>query len=75
VKESDRRRRLGLGGELDERESPGPPGLAIRGQVDLDDVAGLGEERSESVRGGVEGEIPDEDAGCDGWFPPVSFRV
>jgi hypothetical protein len=40
VKELDRR--FGLGGELDEREPPGPPGLAIRGQVHLDDAARFG---------------------------------
>jgi hypothetical protein len=73
VKEPDRRGGLGLGGELDEREPPRPPGLAIRGQVDFDDAARLGEECGQSIRGGAEGEIPDEDAGCDGWFPPVSF--
>jgi hypothetical protein len=66
VKELDRRGGLGLGGELNEREPPGPPGLAIRGQVDLDDAACLGQERGQSIRGGAEGEIPDEDAGCDG---------
>ena len=43
VKELDCRGGLGLGGELNERESPGPPGLAIRGQIDLDDIASLGE--------------------------------
>jgi hypothetical protein len=43
VKELDRRGSLGLGGELNERESPGPPGLAIRRQMDLDDTARLGE--------------------------------
>ena len=43
VKELDRRGRLGLGGELDEREPSGPPGLAIRRQVDLDDAASLGQ--------------------------------
>jgi hypothetical protein len=72
VKELDRRGRLGLGGELDEREPPGPPGLAIRGQVDFDDVASLGQERGQSIHGRAEGEIPDEDAGCDGWVPPVT---
>jgi hypothetical protein len=75
VKDLDRRGSLGLGGELHEREPPGPPGLPIRGQVDLDDAASLGQERGQSIRGGAEGQIPDEDAGCDGWFPPVSFRV
>jgi hypothetical protein len=75
VKELDRRGRLGLGGELDERESPGPPRLAIRGQIDLDDAASFGEERGQSICGGAEGEIPDEDAGCDGWCPPVLVRV
>ena len=44
VKDLDRRGSLGLGGELHEREPPGPPGLAIRGQVDLDDAASLGQE-------------------------------
>ena len=75
VKDLDRRGSLGLGGELHERESPGPPGLAIRGQVDLDDAASLGQERGQSIRGDAEGEIPDEDAGCDGWCPPVLFGV
>ena len=75
VEDLDRRGSLGLGGELHERESPGPPGLAIRGQVDLDDAASLGQERGQSIRGDAEGEIPDEDAGCDGWCPPVLFRV
>jgi hypothetical protein len=72
VKELDRRGRLGLGSELDEREPPGPPGLAIRGQIDLDDAASLGQERGQSIHGRAEGEIPDEDAGCDGWVPPVT---
>jgi len=31
VKELDRRGRFGLGGELNEREPPRPPGLPIRG--------------------------------------------
>jgi hypothetical protein len=75
VKELDRCGSLGFGGELNEREPPGSPGLAIRGQVDLDDAASLGQERGQRICGGAEGEIPDEDAGCDGWFPPVSFRV
>jgi hypothetical protein len=76
VKELDRRGRLGLRGELDEREPPGPPGLAIRGQVDFDDVASLGQERGQSIRGRAEGEIPDEDAGCDGGSLPLqSGRV
>jgi len=43
VKELDSRGGLGLGGELDEREPPGPPGLAIRGQIDFHDTASLGE--------------------------------
>jgi hypothetical protein len=71
VKQLDRRGRLGLRGELDEREPPGPPGLAIRGQVDFDDVASLGQERGQSIRGRAEGEIPDEDAGCDGGSLPL----
>ena len=75
VKELDRRGGLGLGGELNEREPPGPPGLAIRRQVDLDDVARLGQERGQRVGGGAEGEVPDEDTGSDGWFPPVSLRA
>ena len=75
VKDLDRRGSLGLGGELHEREPPGPSGLAIRGQVDLDDAASLGQECGQSIRGDAEGEIPDEDAGCDGWCPPVVVRV
>jgi hypothetical protein len=75
VKELDRCGGLGLGGKLDERESPGPPGLAIRGQVRLDDAARFGQERGQRIRGGAEGQIPDEDAGRDGWCPPVLFRV
>jgi hypothetical protein len=75
VKDLDRRGGLGLGGELHEREPPGPPGLAIRGQVDRDDAASLGQECGQSIRGDAEGEIPDEDAGCDGWCPPVVVRV
>jgi len=74
VEELDRRGGLGLGGELDERESPGPSGLAVRGQVDLDDAARLGQERGQRIRGGAEGEIPDEDASRDGSFPPVSLE-
>jgi hypothetical protein len=42
VEEPDRLGRLGLAGELDEREPSRAPGLAIGGQVDLDDAAGLG---------------------------------
>jgi hypothetical protein len=75
VKELDRRRGLGLGGKLNKREPPGPPGLAIRRQVDLDDAACLGQERGQRVGSGAEGKVPDEDAGSDGWFPPVSFRA
>ena len=75
MKELDRRGGLGLGGELNEREPPGPPRLAIRRQVDLDDVACLGQERGQRVGGGAEGEVPDEDTGSDGWFPPDSLRA
>ncbi len=70
VKELDRRGRLGRGGELHEREPPGPAGLAIRRQEDLDDAARLRQERGQSFRSDAEGEIPDEDAGSDGWFLP-----
>jgi hypothetical protein len=66
VKELDRRGGLGLGGELNEREPPGPSGLAIRRQVDLDDAACLGQERSQHVRGRPNSQIADEDAGWDG---------
>jgi len=71
VKELNRRGGLGLGGELNEREPPRPPGLTIRGQVDLDDTTRLGQERGQRIRGDADGEIPDEDAGGDGWCPPV----
>jgi hypothetical protein len=74
VKELDRRGGLGLGGELNEREPPGPPGLAIRRQVDLDDVARLGQEGGQRVGGGGEGEVPDEDTGSDGWFLPCRLE-
>ena len=52
VKEPDRRGGLGLGGELDESEPPGPSGVAIGWQVDLDDATRLGQERSQRVRSG-----------------------
>src|SRR5262249_41355192 len=71
----DRPGGLGLGGELNEREPPGPPSLATRGQVDLDDPASLGQERGQSIRSGAEREIPNEDAGGDGWFLPCRLEA
>jgi hypothetical protein len=70
VKELDRCGGLGLGGKLDEREPAGPPGLAIRGQIHLDDAARFGQKRGQGIRGGAEGQIPDEDAARDGCSLP-----
>lgn len=51
VKEPDRGGGLGLGGELDEGEPPGPPRVTVGWQVDLDDAARLRQECSQRVRG------------------------
>jgi hypothetical protein len=66
VKEPDRRRRLRLAGELDEREAPRASGLAISREVDLDDAARFGEELRQGVGRGPEVQVPDEDAGWNG---------
>ena len=72
VKEPDCRACLGLGRELDECEPPGPSGFAIGWQVDLDDVARLGQERGQRVRSRPKRQIANENTGWDG---SSSFRV
>jgi hypothetical protein len=66
VEEPDRLGRLGLAGELDEREPPRSSGLAISGQIDLDDAASRGQELRQGVGGGPEVQVPDEDASWNG---------
>jgi hypothetical protein len=66
VEEPDRLGRLGLAGELDEREPPRPSGFTISGQEDLDDAARGGQELREGVRRGPEVQVPDEDARWNG---------
>ena len=66
VEEPDRLGCLGLTAELDEREPPRPAGLAIGGQVDLDDRASRGQELRQGVRRGPELQVPYKDAGWNG---------
>jgi len=66
VEEPDRLGRLGFAGKLNEREPPRPSGLAISGQVDLDDAASRGQELRQGVRRGPEVQVPDEDARWNG---------
>jgi hypothetical protein len=70
VEEPDRPGRLGLAGELDEREPPRASSLTIGGQVDLDDAAGLGQKLRQGLRRGAEIQVPNEDASWNGWSPP-----
>jgi hypothetical protein len=58
-----------LSGELDEGEAARPAGGAVGGEVDVDYLAGFGEQLAELVLGGVETEIADEDLGADGRSP------
>lgn len=75
MKEPDRLGRLGFVAELDEGEPPRAAGLAIGGQIDLDDAAGLGQKLREGIGRGSEIQISDEDAGWNGWSPPWSIGL
>lgn len=70
VEEPDRLGGLGLVAKLDEGEPPRASGLAVRGQVYLDDAACLGQELRQGVGRGAKVQVSDEDSGWNGLSPP-----
>lgn len=69
VEEPDRLGRFGLARQLDERKATRSTGLAVGGEVDVDDAPGLGEEPGQGVSGGLVAEVPDEDSWWNGSSP------